>query len=55
MGEAEFVDHAVTDQTSIMRFVEDNWLGGGGDRVRVPSQELFPLPCQIFSFDRWIR
>ena len=23
-----FVDHTVTDQTSIMRFVEDNWLGG---------------------------
>jgi phospholipase C len=22
------VDHAVTDQTSILRFVEDNWLGG---------------------------
>lgn len=23
-----FVDHTLTDQTSIMRFVEDNWLGG---------------------------
>jgi phospholipase C len=23
-----FVDHTVTDQTSILRFVEDNWLGG---------------------------
>jgi phospholipase C len=23
-----FVDHSVTDQTSIIRFVEDNWLGG---------------------------
>ena len=23
-----FVDHSVTDQTSILRFVEDNWLGG---------------------------
>ena len=23
-----FVDHTVTDQTSIIRFVEDNWLGG---------------------------
>ena len=34
-----------------MRFVEYNWLGGG-DRVRVPSQEPFPLFCQIFSFDR---
>lgn len=23
-----FVDHSVTDQTSILRFIEDNWLGG---------------------------
>ena len=23
-----FVDHALTDQTSIIRFVEDNWLDG---------------------------
>ena len=23
-----FVDHTVTDQTSVMRFIEDNWLGG---------------------------
>jgi phospholipase C len=23
-----FVDHTVTDQASILRFVEDNWLGG---------------------------
>lgn len=23
-----FVDHTVTDQTSSLRFIEDNWLGG---------------------------
>jgi phospholipase C len=23
-----FVDHSVTDQTSIIHFIEDNWLGG---------------------------
>jgi len=50
-GRSGIRSHAVTDQTSIMRFVEDSGLGGG-DRVRVPSQEPFPLPCQIFSFDR---
>jgi phospholipase C len=22
------VDHALTDQSSILRFIEDNWLGG---------------------------
>jgi len=25
---ANFVDHTLTDQTSIIRFVEDNWLKG---------------------------
>ena len=23
-----FVDHTVTDQSSVIRFIEDNWLGG---------------------------
>jgi phospholipase C len=23
-----FVDHSLTDQTSVIRFIEDNWLGG---------------------------
>jgi len=23
-----FVDHSVTDQTSVIRFIEDNWLNG---------------------------
>ncbi len=27
-AKANFVDHSVTDQTSILKFVEDNWLGG---------------------------
>ncbi len=27
-AKANFVDHTVTDQTSIIRFIEDNWLNG---------------------------
>jgi len=27
-AKTNFVDHSITDQTSIIRFVEDNWLGG---------------------------
>ncbi len=27
-SKSNYVDHTVTDQTSILRFVEDNWLGG---------------------------
>jgi hypothetical protein len=23
-----YIDHTLTDQTSILKFVEDNWLGG---------------------------
>ena len=25
---SNYVDHTVTDQSSIIRFIEDNWLGG---------------------------
>lgn len=25
---ANFVDHTITDQSSVLRFIEDNWLGG---------------------------
>ena len=28
VGEENFVDHTVTDQTSVIRFIEDNWLDG---------------------------
>jgi phospholipase C len=27
-AKANFVDHTVSDQSSIIRFIEDNWLGG---------------------------
>ena len=27
-AKANFVDHGVTDQSSILKFIEDNWLGG---------------------------
>jgi phospholipase C len=27
-AKANFVDHTITDQTSVLRFVEDNWLNG---------------------------
>jgi len=27
-AKSNYVDHTLTDQTSIIRFVEDNWLGG---------------------------
>ena len=42
-----FVDHTVTDQTSVLRFIEDNWLGkqrigqGSYDALASPINHLF--------------
>jgi phospholipase C len=46
-----FVDHTVTDQTSIIHFVEDNWLGGtriGGGSFDALADSI----DQMFDFDR---
>jgi phospholipase C len=45
-----FVDHTVTDQTSLIRFVEDNWLGGtriGGGSFDALANSI----DQMFDFD----
>ncbi|HLJ89120.1 MAG TPA: alkaline phosphatase family protein [Candidatus Angelobacter sp.] len=45
-----FVDHTITDQTSILRFVEDNWLNG--QRI-AGSFDAFAGPInQMFDFNR---
>jgi hypothetical protein len=42
------VDHSLTDQTSILRFIEDNWLageriqpGGSMDTIAGPLDKMF--------------
>jgi phospholipase C len=46
-----FVDHSVTDQTSVMRFIEDNWLGG--KRIGNGSFDaLAGTLTQMFDFSR---
>jgi len=46
-----FVDHSVTDQTSITRFVEDNWLGG--QRIGQGSFDaLANSITQMFNFSK---
>jgi len=46
-----FVDHSVTDQTSIIRFVEDNWLGG--QRIGQGSFDaLANSITQMFNFSK---
>jgi len=45
-----FVDHAITNQTSIIRFIEDNWLGGqrlGGGSFDAISNSI----TNMFDFD----
>ncbi len=46
-----FVDHTITDQSSILRFVEDNWLGG--TRLGAGSFDTIANPINnMFFFDR---
>jgi len=48
-AKANFVDHTVTDQTSVLRFVEENWLGG----QRIPGGSFDSLANsinQMFDF-----
>jgi phospholipase C len=46
-----YVDHTVTDQTSVIRFIEDNWLGG----KRLPAGSFDGIASsisQMFDFTR---
>jgi phospholipase C len=46
-----FVDHTLTDQSSILRFVEDNWLGG--KRLGAGSFDTIANPINnMFNFER---
>jgi phospholipase C len=46
-----FVDHSVTDQTSVIHFVEDNWLGG--ERIGQGSFDgIANSISQMFDFTR---
>jgi phospholipase C len=43
-----YVDHTVTDQTSILRFIEDNWLGGA--RIEGSFDNLAGTLNSFFDF-----
>ncbi len=57
-SKVNFVDHSVTDQSSVLRFIEDNWnlgrIGGGSfDEIAGPLDNLFdfnrrPHPAPVF-------
>ena len=45
-----FVDHSVTDQTSVLRFIEDNWLDG--QRIVGSFDSIANSITQMFNFKR---
>ncbi|MBV8631854.1 MAG: alkaline phosphatase family protein [Silvibacterium sp.] len=45
-----YVDHTVTDQSSILRFIEDNWVGG--QRIEGSFDELAGTLDSMFDFKR---
>jgi phospholipase C len=50
-AKVNFVDHTLTDQTSILRFIEDNWLSG--QRIGQGSFDALAGPINnMFDFDR---
>lgn len=44
-----FVDHSITDQSSILRFVEDNWLNG--QRIQGSFDAIAGPLDNMFDFD----
>jgi phospholipase C len=50
-AKTNFVDHTITDQSSIIRFVEDNWLGG--ERIGAGSTDAIAgTITNMFDFSR---
>jgi phospholipase C len=45
-----FVDHTVTDQTSVLRFIEDNWLGG--ERITGSFDAIANSITQMLDFEQ---
>jgi phospholipase C len=58
-AKVNFVDHALTDQSSVLRFIEDNWdtgrIGGGSyDELAGPLSNLFDFDNHAFGGRRLI-
>ena len=49
LAKPNFVDHTLTDQSSITRFIEDNWLSG--QRIGLGSYDTIANPINnMFDF-----
>jgi phospholipase C len=45
-----YVDHTITDQSSVIRFIEDNWLGG--ERIAGSFDAVAGSINGMFDFER---
>jgi phospholipase C len=48
-AKSNFVDHSITDQSSILRFIEDNWLNG--ERIQGSFDAIAGPLDNMFNFD----
>jgi phospholipase C len=46
------IDHTLTDQTSVLRFIEDNWLGGERIQPFGSMDNIAGTIERMFDFDR---
>jgi len=51
-AKSNFVDHTLTDQTSIIRFIEDNWLNGERVQPGGSFDTIAGTLANMFDFDR---
>ena len=47
-----FVDHTLTDQTSVLRFIEDNWLNGQRIQPGASFDTIAGTMENMFDFTR---
>lgn len=55
-----FVDHTVADQSSVLRFIEDNWLGGeritgSFDSIASPLTQMFDFTHSAATLNRTLK
>src|ERR1700679_1114453 len=48
-AKSNFVDHSITDQSSVVRFIEDNWLNG--ERIQGSFDAIAGTLDNMFNFD----
>src|SRR5262249_27596668 len=50
-AKANYIDHTLTDQSSVLRFIEDNWLAGQRIQAGASFDTVAGPIDNMFSFD----